>query len=179
MVDPLEFIAPRNSFAMSFRDFVPHLNNVLDQLGMSIHARTQFVKSVVNLAHFTVFPTQRFTVTTYHLYPATETLPTASSPQARSPPPSTSQSHKTRVSSLVYSSSGEGCRTTKWATSQRRERRRPTHTIGARLSGGPRTQRTRRCSEFWRRLCSRLHDLVVRPDSRIFIIPFSLHNPSY
>lgn len=50
MVDPQEFIAPRNSFAMSFMDFVPHLNNVLDQLGMSIHARTQFVNN--NLSSF-------------------------------------------------------------------------------------------------------------------------------
>lgn len=50
MVVPEEFIAPRNSFAMSFRDFVPHLNNVLDQLGMSIHARTQFVNN--NLSSF-------------------------------------------------------------------------------------------------------------------------------
>ena len=46
MVDPHEFIAPRNGFAMSFRDFIPHLNNVLDQLGMSLHARTVFVKYV-------------------------------------------------------------------------------------------------------------------------------------
>ncbi|TFK29979.1 hypothetical protein FA15DRAFT_663297 [Coprinopsis marcescibilis] len=45
MVDPTEFIAPRNGFAMSFRDFIPHLNNVLDQLGMSLHARTIFVNN--------------------------------------------------------------------------------------------------------------------------------------
>jgi hypothetical protein len=31
---------------MSFRDFIPHLMNVLDQLGMSIHARTMFIKCV-------------------------------------------------------------------------------------------------------------------------------------
>jgi len=43
-VVPHEFVAPRNSFAMPYRDFLPHLNNVLDQLGMSIHARTNFVK---------------------------------------------------------------------------------------------------------------------------------------
>ncbi|KAF8212217.1 hypothetical protein K438DRAFT_1902997 [Mycena galopus ATCC 62051] len=34
MVDPNDYIAPRNGFAMSFRDFVPHLMNVLDQLGI-------------------------------------------------------------------------------------------------------------------------------------------------
>jgi len=45
MVDPAEFIAPRNGFAMSFRDFIPHLNGVLDQLGMSLHARTVFVNN--------------------------------------------------------------------------------------------------------------------------------------
>ncbi|EAU88488.1 hypothetical protein CC1G_04194 [Coprinopsis cinerea okayama7 len=45
MVDPHEFIAPRNGFAMSFKDFIPHLNNVLDQLGMSLHARTNFVNN--------------------------------------------------------------------------------------------------------------------------------------
>lgn len=44
MVDPNDYIAPRNGFAMSFRDFVPHLMNVLDQLGLSLHARTNFVK---------------------------------------------------------------------------------------------------------------------------------------
>jgi hypothetical protein len=44
LLDPNEFIAPRNSFAMSFRDFIPHLMNVLDQLGMSVHARTDFIK---------------------------------------------------------------------------------------------------------------------------------------
>ncbi|KAJ7774551.1 hypothetical protein DFH07DRAFT_800026 [Mycena maculata] len=43
MVDPNDYIAPRNGFAMSFRDFVPHLMNVLDQLGMSLHARTNFI----------------------------------------------------------------------------------------------------------------------------------------
>lgn len=43
MVDPNEFIAPRNGFAMSFRDFIPHLMRVLDSLGMSLQARTNFV----------------------------------------------------------------------------------------------------------------------------------------
>lgn len=46
MVDPTNFIAPRNGFAMSFQDFIPHLMNVLDQLGMSLHARTAFIKYV-------------------------------------------------------------------------------------------------------------------------------------
>ncbi|EJF65896.1 hypothetical protein BD309DRAFT_1013767 [Dichomitus squalens] len=50
MLDPHEFIAPRNGFAMSFRDFVPHLMRVLDQLGMSLFARTTFINN--NLAAF-------------------------------------------------------------------------------------------------------------------------------
>ncbi|KAI0690567.1 hypothetical protein BC835DRAFT_1407485 [Cytidiella melzeri] len=49
-VDPSEFIAPRNGFAMSFRDFIPHLTRVLDQLGMSLHARTNFINN--NMSSF-------------------------------------------------------------------------------------------------------------------------------
>ncbi|KDR81652.1 hypothetical protein GALMADRAFT_135067 [Galerina marginata CBS 339.88] len=45
MMDPNNFITPRNGFAMSFRDFIPHLMNVLDQLGMSLHARTAFINN--------------------------------------------------------------------------------------------------------------------------------------
>ncbi|KAJ7285782.1 hypothetical protein C8J57DRAFT_1431460 [Mycena rebaudengoi] len=48
MVDPNDYIAPRNGFAMSFRDFVPHLMNVLDQLGMSLHARTNFINNNIS-----------------------------------------------------------------------------------------------------------------------------------
>ncbi|PPQ86859.1 hypothetical protein CVT25_012578 [Psilocybe cyanescens] len=48
MLDPDNFIAPRNGFAMSFRDFIPHLMNVLDQLGMSLHARTAFINNNVS-----------------------------------------------------------------------------------------------------------------------------------
>lgn len=44
MLEPSDYIAPRNGFAMSFRDFIPHLMNVLDQLGMSMYARTNFIK---------------------------------------------------------------------------------------------------------------------------------------
>lgn len=46
MVDPNEYIAPRNGYAMSFRDFIPHLMDVLDQLGLSLHARSNFLKYV-------------------------------------------------------------------------------------------------------------------------------------
>ena len=44
MLDPQEFISPRNGFAMTFRDFMPHLTRILDQLGMSLYARTNFIK---------------------------------------------------------------------------------------------------------------------------------------
>ena len=47
MIGPNSFIVPRNGFAMPFRDFLLHLKNVLDQLGLSIHARTNFVKCVI------------------------------------------------------------------------------------------------------------------------------------
>lgn len=47
MLEPDDVIGPRNGYAMSFRDFIPHLINVLDQLGMSLYARTNFIKSVI------------------------------------------------------------------------------------------------------------------------------------
>ncbi|KAK7446388.1 hypothetical protein VKT23_004240 [Stygiomarasmius scandens] len=50
LVDPDDIIAPRNGYAMSFRDFVPHLMNVLDQLGLSLHARTTFINN--NMSSF-------------------------------------------------------------------------------------------------------------------------------
>ncbi|CAL1704547.1 unnamed protein product [Somion occarium] len=50
MLDPHDFVAPRNSFAMSYRDFVLHLMTVLDTLGMSLHARTNFINN--NLTAF-------------------------------------------------------------------------------------------------------------------------------
>ncbi|KAF9053745.1 hypothetical protein BDZ89DRAFT_976334 [Hymenopellis radicata] len=50
MLEPSDYIAPRNGFAMSFRDFIPHLMNVLDQLGMSMYARTNFINN--NMAAF-------------------------------------------------------------------------------------------------------------------------------
>ena len=46
MVEPSSFISSRNGFAMTLRDFISHLMNVLDQLGMSMHARTSFIKFV-------------------------------------------------------------------------------------------------------------------------------------
>lgn len=54
MVEPSAYIAPRNGFAMTFRDFIPHLMNVLDQLGMSLHARTNFIRHVPQ--HWTYLP---------------------------------------------------------------------------------------------------------------------------
>lgn len=46
MLDPPKQIAPQNSYAMPFKDFVPHLMNVLDQFSMSVRARTSFIKFV-------------------------------------------------------------------------------------------------------------------------------------
>lgn len=43
MINPDEFVSPKNSFAMSLMDFLPHLANVLDQLGLSMQARTTFI----------------------------------------------------------------------------------------------------------------------------------------
>ena len=44
MLNPQDFIAPRNGFAMPTRDFLMHIIGVLDQLGLSIQARTNFIK---------------------------------------------------------------------------------------------------------------------------------------
>lgn len=57
-LDPDDFISPRNGFAMSFADFIPHLCNVLDQLGMSLHARTNFIKYVSSCHICTSIPTR-------------------------------------------------------------------------------------------------------------------------
>ncbi|KAF9564604.1 hypothetical protein CPC08DRAFT_660082 [Agrocybe pediades] len=45
MIDPSNMIAPRNGFAMGFRDFIRHLMTMLDQLGLSMHARTNFINN--------------------------------------------------------------------------------------------------------------------------------------
>lgn len=54
MLNPQEFIAPRNSFAMPIRDFLMHIIGVLDQLGLSIQARTNFINH--NMASFSAYP---------------------------------------------------------------------------------------------------------------------------
>ena len=43
-IDPSTIIAPYNGFAMTFREFIPHLGRVLESLGLSIHARTAFIR---------------------------------------------------------------------------------------------------------------------------------------
>jgi hypothetical protein len=63
MVEPSSFISTRNGFAMTLRDFISHLMNVLDQLGMSMHARTAFIKFVAfrwfrHHLTFSLFPQQ-------------------------------------------------------------------------------------------------------------------------
>ncbi|KAF8509263.1 hypothetical protein JB92DRAFT_3083796 [Gautieria morchelliformis] len=44
-IDPNTIIAPYNGFAMTFREFIPHLGKVLESLGLSIHARTSFISN--------------------------------------------------------------------------------------------------------------------------------------
>lgn len=46
-VDPQAYIAPYNSFALSLREFLPHITKVLEQLGLSLQARTNFIKCVL------------------------------------------------------------------------------------------------------------------------------------
>jgi hypothetical protein len=43
MVVPNHFISSRNGFAMPLADFMHHLMIVLDQLSMSMQARTNFI----------------------------------------------------------------------------------------------------------------------------------------
>jgi hypothetical protein len=43
MIQPNDFISSRNGFAMPLNDFMRHLMGVLDQLGMSMQARTVFI----------------------------------------------------------------------------------------------------------------------------------------
>ncbi|TFK54760.1 hypothetical protein OE88DRAFT_955577 [Heliocybe sulcata] len=50
LLDPDELLAPRNSYAMPFRDFVNNLQEVLDKLGLTMHARSNFINN--NLAQF-------------------------------------------------------------------------------------------------------------------------------
>ncbi|KAG1762066.1 hypothetical protein EDD22DRAFT_1029270 [Suillus occidentalis] len=49
MVDPNDFITPRNGYATSFRDFVPHFMSILDQLGMSLHAGTNVINNNISI----------------------------------------------------------------------------------------------------------------------------------
>jgi hypothetical protein len=130
MVDPTGYIAPQNGYAMSFRDFVPHLMNVLDQLGMSIHARTTFIKSVLCSNH--PLRSHVWIAITSRPLQHTRTSPTDSSPHGESPLPSTYPSPQTPVSSPVYSSSSEVSPTTRWALSPLLARKRPTLPTGAR-----------------------------------------------
>ncbi|KAF9265414.1 hypothetical protein L218DRAFT_956998 [Marasmius fiardii PR-910] len=50
MLDPEATVSPRHGFAMPYDTFVPHLINVLDSLGLSLYAKTNFVNN--NIAAF-------------------------------------------------------------------------------------------------------------------------------
>ncbi|KAJ3551115.1 hypothetical protein NM688_g4923 [Phlebia brevispora] len=43
MLDPQELLNPQNSFALPYRDFVPHIAGVMDQLGLSMQSRSNFL----------------------------------------------------------------------------------------------------------------------------------------
>lgn len=46
MLEPSDYVAPRNGYAMPTKDFITHVMHVLDTLGLSLHARTNFLKFV-------------------------------------------------------------------------------------------------------------------------------------
>ncbi|KAF5314289.1 hypothetical protein D9619_011981 [Psilocybe cf. subviscida] len=48
MMDTNDLVSPWNGFAMPLLDFLRHLTNVLDTLGMSLHARTAFINNSVS-----------------------------------------------------------------------------------------------------------------------------------
>ncbi|EJD52939.1 hypothetical protein AURDEDRAFT_110778 [Auricularia subglabra TFB-10046 SS5] len=50
LLDPASYIAPYNSFAMATAEFVPHITKVLEELGISLRDRTNFISS--NLCHW-------------------------------------------------------------------------------------------------------------------------------
>ncbi|KZV86550.1 hypothetical protein EXIGLDRAFT_653127 [Exidia glandulosa HHB12029] len=50
LLDPASYIAPYNSFAMSSAEFVPHILKVMEELGVSLRDRTNFITS--NLCHW-------------------------------------------------------------------------------------------------------------------------------
>lgn len=43
LLDPTSYIAPYNSFAMSSAEFVPHILKVMEELGVSLRERTNFI----------------------------------------------------------------------------------------------------------------------------------------
>lgn len=43
-IDPQAYVNPINSFAMSLKEFIPHISKVLETVGLSLQARTNFLK---------------------------------------------------------------------------------------------------------------------------------------
>lgn len=161
MVDPNDYIAPRNGFAMSFRDFVPHLMNVLDQLGMSLHARTNFIRLVFGVPLAQSFSTFSFekSVTIFPRFLRTKTSPIGFSLPVGSQRQLTSPSPTIPASSLDCSSSSAAFPTTTSESLPVQARKRRMPSTGGRSSAGLRNLRTLRCSGSWRLLCLRLHRL--------------------
>lgn len=161
MVDPNDYIAPRNGFAMSFRDFVPHLMNVLDQLGMSLHARTNFIRLVLFFSSNLVIKKNKTIVTTFPRSLRTKTSHIGSSRPVGLQQPSTFQSLTTHAFSLGCSLFSAACPTTTSGSLPVQAKKKQTQSTGGRLSAGQRNPRILRCSGSSRRLCWRLHRLFL------------------
>lgn len=153
MVDPNDYIAPRNGFAMSFRDFIPHLMNVLDQLGLSLHARTNFIKWVV--VYFYVFnfepETYSYVVITWRFSLHTRTSPIVFSLRVKSLQPSTSASRLTHASLHDSFSSFEASLMTILAFLRALAKRKPTQSTGERSLDGQKIPKIQPSSVYWRR----------------------------
>jgi len=51
--DPASLVDPHNSFAMSTREFIPHISKVLENLGLNVQQRTSFMTN--NMAAFNAY----------------------------------------------------------------------------------------------------------------------------
>ena len=131
--------------------------NVLDQLGMSLHARTNFIKYVPFAAlpplspHLTMPPT----ATICPPFPHTKISRTVFFPRAKSPPPSTSPSPSIAASLQDSSSSSAAYQRTTWACSPGPAKRKRMATTGGRSWDGAKTRRIQNSSGCWRSPCWR------------------------
>lgn len=137
MLVPEEFVAPRNGFAMPYRDFLSHLMNVLDQLGMSVHAKTNFIQYVhSHVIYEKTINCCRVSVITFHLLRRTRTLHIDSYLHVGLLPLSILVSPRTLAFLLEFSSSSAELPMTSSGTLQVQARRRQTPIIGAKPLAG-------------------------------------------